>query len=217
MAAVGAERFCDSCRKAVHDFSSLTRREAEALIRRNPGGLCARIAYDSTGTVIFRRDPSASAASRLVAISLLGASALAAQTPASSGSCRLEVKVTDVTGAVVPGAAVEVSSDSGPQQPLHVKTGADGTASLEVPAGQSALKVNSPGFEPSAVSNLLCEKEAAVKTEVQLHINPRILMGAMVTTVEPARAAVNTELRFAQAGPPTGASQSLRSFFARIF
>jgi len=178
MATAGTERFCDSCRKAVHDFSSLTRREAEALIRRNPAGLCARIAYDSTGTIVFRRDPSANAATRLVGLSLLGASALAAQTPPSSGSCRLDVKVTDVTGAVVPRATVDVSSDSDPKSTRHVKTGADGSVSLDVPAGKHTLKVESPGFAKKTVATS-CDKALPLKADVQLQLG--VMVGEVVT------------------------------------
>ncbi len=176
MAPVGAERFCDSCRKAVHDFSGMTRRGAEALIRRNPAGLCVRIAYDSAGAVVFRRDPSANAASRLVGISLLGASALAAQAQSSSGSCRLEVKVTDVVG-VVPGAAVDVSSESARREPLHARTDADGAASLDVPAGQYALKVESPGFATKTLA-VSCDKALPVRVDVELRVG---LMGEVVT------------------------------------
>jgi hypothetical protein len=200
MAPIGEERFCDSCRKAVHDFSSLTRRAAEALVRRNPTGLCARIAYDSTGTIVFRRDPSANAATRLVGLSLLGASALAAQTPTSSGSCRLDVKVTDVTGAVVPGAAVELTSGSAPQEPLHAKTGTDGSVSLDVPAGQHTLKVESPGFATKTVA-MSCDKAVPLRADVQLQLG--VMVGEVITV---------DDMSF-----PRRAWYRMKSLFARAF
>ena len=47
-------RFCDSCKKVVHDLSSLREREAKALLRSSPEGLCVRYLYDQLGNIWFR-------------------------------------------------------------------------------------------------------------------------------------------------------------------
>lgn len=46
-------RFCASCRERVVDLSKLTRRQAEAVLRR---GECVSAAYDDEGEVVFRAE-----------------------------------------------------------------------------------------------------------------------------------------------------------------
>jgi hypothetical protein len=50
-------RFCDQCRKHVYDLSALTDAEAEALIRRTEGSLCARLHRRADGRVLTRDCP----------------------------------------------------------------------------------------------------------------------------------------------------------------
>jgi hypothetical protein len=51
-------RFCIECKKDVYNFSAMTRREAELLLQKNSGKICARITRDADGTVITANPPA---------------------------------------------------------------------------------------------------------------------------------------------------------------
>ena len=46
------QRYCDQCEKSVYNFSQLTRSQAEALIARTNGKLCARIERRPDGSIL---------------------------------------------------------------------------------------------------------------------------------------------------------------------
>jgi hypothetical protein len=50
-------RFCIECKKDVYNFSEMTRREAELLLQKTGGQICARITRDVDGTVITANPP----------------------------------------------------------------------------------------------------------------------------------------------------------------
>jgi hypothetical protein len=153
-------RFCDSCAKTVHDLSRYTRKEAARLMRDSEGGLCARICHDSKGNVVFR--PEAGAMGKLIGLSLLSASALAAQ---NTGSCKLQVKVQDPSGAPVPGAIVSIAT-------IRQATGADGLASMPLSPGKYDIRVESPGFQSLTLSEVKvnCDTDAPVVAGVELRV-----------------------------------------------
>ncbi len=71
-------RFCDACRKEVHDLSARTEEEARALLAAARGArLCVRFARDARGDVRFRAAATLAAAVSLAACS----SPVAATTP----------------------------------------------------------------------------------------------------------------------------------------
>jgi hypothetical protein len=48
-------RYCDACKKTVHDLSAMTRSEARALLESPPTeGLCVRYIHDVHGAIAFR-------------------------------------------------------------------------------------------------------------------------------------------------------------------
>jgi Carboxypeptidase regulatory-like domain len=47
-----SHRYCDQCEKSVYNFSQLTRSQAEALIARTNGKLCARIERRPDGSIL---------------------------------------------------------------------------------------------------------------------------------------------------------------------
>jgi hypothetical protein len=52
------KRFCDSCKKHVHDLSAMTAGDARALLASPPTeGLCVRYLYDAHGDIAFRGAP----------------------------------------------------------------------------------------------------------------------------------------------------------------
>jgi hypothetical protein len=46
-------RYCEECKRYVHDFSRLPRRQVQDLIAASPGRICARLTYNEDDSVIF--------------------------------------------------------------------------------------------------------------------------------------------------------------------
>jgi len=93
-------------------------------------------------SICIRIFPMASARIAAVFLALLCAE-LSAQ-PAPQGS--VTVQVTDWTGAVIPGARVQV--DPLPSKPeSFLQTDAHGQAVLNLPAGAHTLSINAPAFD----------------------------------------------------------------------
>jgi hypothetical protein len=177
--AVGSEsRFCESCGKAVHDLSQMTQQEVYKLVRSSPGGLCGRVTKDNRGEILYRREAEGNGLGRLVGISLLGASALAAQTQGDGASCKLEVRVSDITGAVVPNATVRVARDRNWQEGRKASTDAQGMASYTLPAGEYNVRVESPGFANSELLEMRCEAAKEARADVQLRVG--VVIGEVV-------------------------------------
>jgi hypothetical protein len=52
------KRFCDSCKKHVHDLSAMTLAEARAVLASPPlDGLCVRYLHDAHGDIVFQAGP----------------------------------------------------------------------------------------------------------------------------------------------------------------
>ena len=203
MARDGHTRFCQSCDKHVHDLSNLTRRQATELLDRSPNGFCARINLDRHGKIIFR-DPPTSWLSRASQVALLGVSALAAQAKAFAQStvCRIELKVTDAAGAVIPQAQIKITHV---QDPQPAKTGTAnnvGAFTTELPAGQYTIAVERSGFA-TAQRSLRCGADALVQLEVPLQV---ALMGEVVEVTEEAKLV-----------PPPDVSRKKKPLLRRIF
>src|SRR5438067_2349693 len=57
MAPAEKGRFCGDCKKVVRNLSSMTEREARAVLKNEGGGeLCVRFVYDAHGRVFFGGD-----------------------------------------------------------------------------------------------------------------------------------------------------------------
>jgi len=70
-------RFCSQCKLNVFNLSSMSRREAEALVRSKEGRLCIRFYRRSDGTILTDNCPvGLRAARRRVALLLAGAATL---------------------------------------------------------------------------------------------------------------------------------------------
>ena len=76
------KRFCDTCKKHVHDLSAMTRDEARVVLGSRPTeGLCVRYLYDTYGDVVFRDTIPATFLSRAKRL------AFAATLPMSLAAC----------------------------------------------------------------------------------------------------------------------------------
>jgi len=80
------KRFCESCRKHVHDLSAMTSKDARELLASPPTeGLCVRYLYDAHGEIVFRDAPLAS--SMLVRAKRIAARAAAVAFPVALAAC----------------------------------------------------------------------------------------------------------------------------------
>jgi hypothetical protein len=80
------KRFCDTCKKHVHDLSAMSKDEARAVLASPPTeGLCVRFLYDEYGDVVFQKQTIAP--SFLVRAKRLATYAVAAAIPATLTAC----------------------------------------------------------------------------------------------------------------------------------
>ncbi len=62
MTPADKKRFCDSCKKYVHDLSEMNEAEARAILHAPPAeGLCVRYLHDVHGNLLFKPAPIAPA------------------------------------------------------------------------------------------------------------------------------------------------------------
>lgn len=80
MSPSDTKRFCATCKKHVHDLSSMTKDEARALLASKPTeGLCVRYLYDARGgDVIFRNAVPAGFLVRAKRLAMIAALPMAA-------------------------------------------------------------------------------------------------------------------------------------------
>lgn len=166
------QRFCESCKRSVHDLSALTRKQAEHLLKASPEGLCGRISCDETGKMIFQ--PEAQPARRhFVRVSLLGISAYASHASASTdvNSCSVEVRIVDPTNSSVTGAHVTLSRDDSSGASREGVTDSMGFLNRRLDAGRYRLRIEVPGFSTYARDvDLDCRNESPARIDVQLQL-----------------------------------------------
>jgi hypothetical protein len=181
------QRFCDSCQRTVHDLSVLTRKQAERLVDASRDGLCARIAHDDSGQIVFRPEPE-TGLGRLIRISLLGISACGAQVAAaqsSASSCTVEVRVADPVNSPVAGAHVTLSRPDDPVPAHQGTTDSSGLFSDHLPAGAYQLQIDAPGFYTYARDvELACGQPAPQPVDVQLRVG--VTMGQLIELRPPS-------------------------------
>lgn len=56
MPGEGSTRFCSTCNKSVHDFSMLTRAQADSLLAKQPEHLCVRLTRDPATDAVITLD-----------------------------------------------------------------------------------------------------------------------------------------------------------------
>jgi hypothetical protein len=173
MAGGGRQRFCDVCKRSVHDLSVLTRRQAIDLLDSNAGKICGRIDYDQLGNQIFAKERNAF--ERLIQISVLGASAVASA--AAAPSCEVNVRIVDPIGTVIPGAKLRIAKASATEGVSYATSNFEGEFSGSFDSGTYALQVDAPGFV-SYRHELTCKASEIVSVEVPLQVGS--FMGEVV-------------------------------------
>jgi hypothetical protein len=139
-------RYCDACKKTVHDLSAMTRREARALLAAPPTeGLCVRYLYDAHGDIAFRDTVPAGS---LVRAKRALAAAAALALPMSLAACMgaavpppVHPESHEMMGAA-PYIPEQQDAGSGTQTPIAP------TATTPVPSATAPLAPTNPS--PSA-------------------------------------------------------------------
>ena len=118
------KRFCDECKKHVHDLSSMTRTEAREVLESRPTeGLCVRYVYDAHGDIVFRDRPiAASFLSRAKRI------AAAAALPMSLAACSGGMAETPPPPMPMMGAVACPMPDVPPEPPPNPTPSASASA-----------------------------------------------------------------------------------------
>jgi ankyrin repeat protein len=199
-------RFCSHCAKDVNNLSSMTRRDAIRLVRRSSGRVCIRYMVDPrTNAPMFaeqliqisRRAPRVVAGVMSASLSLstfayAQGRIILANPPhetkeAGDTDIPIEFKgvivgtVTDSMKAVVPGAAVWLSDESGNKGNV-VNTDDNGEYRLErVPTGKYTLSAVAPGFRTYSSDVVISDDRERVKN-VTLEVGA---VGGVVVTSGP--------------------------------
>lgn len=153
MAGDGAIRFCADCQKYVHDISGLSDDAAAAFI-----GQCVRRQPPPPPQLSPRRR------------FLLWASAIAAAMPVFGQSApAFRLVVIDAAGMKITQALVRIQPAVATQKTFQLKTDDSGVVELaELPIGEYALTVESPGFTPFRETVRI--EKAKINRQVQLQV-----------------------------------------------
>jgi len=169
-------RFCDECNLQVYNIGEMTRPEAEALIAKTEGRLCARIYRRADGTVItrdcpvglraIRRRVTKSATAAFVAVMALAASVFGQKpgwkdknlfrrqvvitrdvTPFTDGLSTVAGKILDPIGATIAHADITITAE-GTGKSLTTSSDDQGKFMMGgFESGTYRITLNSPGFK----------------------------------------------------------------------
>jgi hypothetical protein len=136
-----ATRFCDACRKHVHDLSRMTQAEARRLLAAPATeGLCVRYLHDERGDILFAQETAKLVpASRLAPVKRLLAAATLAAAPLSLTACMGAASMPPPTPMM--GAVVALPPE--PPTPPPAPTASTSAAPSAVPA-PPAIPVAAP-------------------------------------------------------------------------
>jgi len=196
---VGNERvrYCSQCKLDVYNFSEMTRAEIEEIVAQREGRLCARFYQRSDGTMMTRNCParfrvvmqrvSRFASAALAAVMSAGpAMAAPTLTKHDPGLLQIqlaqnvfELEVVDVTGALIPNAAVTiVNKKTGTR--VDAKTDASGQLRLaDLPLGIYEITVCFTGFKTLKLVDFAVPTRDHLKLQLELGVS--ILMGEVVS------------------------------------
>jgi hypothetical protein len=159
-------RFCAECKKNVYNLSALTRRDAEALLRRTNGDLCTQLYRRADGTVLTADCPVAlkvkvARVRRRLTWAMTGALGLSTAFAQQSDAVLAGV-VKDQTGAVIARAYITVINErTGETMNLQGdESGKFRTRALS--PDYYTVSASSPGFSTTT------KKDVQAKGEVDL-------------------------------------------------
>jgi hypothetical protein len=202
-------RFCRLCDLHVYNVSELTRAEAESLVARTEGRLCARLHRRADGTVLTKDCPTGLRAARRRAGRAAGAAFAAVLSlcgvafgqgkqkradVCESGSAKvsraaktgkgpaLKGTVLDPNGATVPGAKV-VLTDNRSKQEFTATTSDEGAFEFAaLTPGVYQVEATLPGFETLRMTHLAVAADEAVAVDLTLDVAGGMeIVGALVS------------------------------------
>ena len=200
-------RFCEHCELNVYNLSSLSRREAEALLSSTEGRLCARLYRRHDGTVLtedcpvalsrLRRRIAQTAAAVFALVGSLNTVAFG-QKGSKTASCRPQTKITQkdiassseetlVTGqvtdpqsAVVPGAAVTVINVATKNTETALTNDEGRFQFIGLLPGKYSVKVELNGFKKFTLKELEIKKNQVTNIDVSLFLSSgEVLVGVI--------------------------------------
>jgi len=214
-------RFCQQCNKHVYNLSAMSRDEAEALVARFEGRLCARFERDADGVILtddlraaphlISRRVSPVAAAIVTAIIGLSGNAIAVtssptaraavhaqsakddRAPQPQGATpSLAGVVKDQQGAVIPGAKVMLNIRD-ESEPIATATSDDEGAFrfASLAEGTYSVLVVSPGFTPTTVTDVVVRAGETARLDLTLVVRPFVTSGIVVLAPQPLRALHN--------------------------
>jgi hypothetical protein len=189
-------RFCDLCNLHVYNIARLSRKEAEGLISKTDGRICARLYRRADGTIITKDCPVGLHAIRRRAAKVTGAvfatimslcAIVVGQKPSSKDkSCKQQVTIArkpsdsasdkgvvagtilDPNGAVVAGAKV-IITDRKTKQSRETESNSDGHFLIAgLTRGVYDLAIKSPGFTKLEMSAVTLAEKETVSLEMVL-------------------------------------------------
>ena len=196
-------RFCEHCNLHVNNLSAMTRSQAQRLVARSSGRLCARYVVRPDGGVVTKQSPEklyriSRRVSRLAAgaftatLSLASAAAQTRSTPevssvpqitqpraldkisAGEGTASLSGTVTDPAGAVVQGATVTLIN-SAEHTTFSMNTSETGAYSFSfLNPGVYTMGIEGAGFAKKELQNLNLKAQDAQPIDISLAL-PLIL------------------------------------------
>lgn len=204
-------RFCRQCGLHVYNVASLTRTEADSLIARTEGRLCARLYRRADGTVLTNDCPRGLAAARRRVARAAGA-ALAAvlglcggvfgqgkgKGAESCAACASKVErvaspgkgstlkgtVIDPAQGTVPNALVRLVG-KGSKRKYTAATSAEGAFEFtSLPPGTYEVEVSAPGFKTFKLKQLAVGTDEALRLELTLGLDPTTMEMGVIAIEE---------------------------------
>lgn len=200
-------RFCRLCDLHVYNVSELTRSEAESLVARTGGRLCARLYRRADGTVLTKDCPTGLRAARRRAGRAAGAAfaailglcgvAFGQGKPKRADACEsgsakvsrtakpgkgpaLKGVVLDPNGAAIPGVSV-LLTDNKTKKKFTAATSDEGAFEFAaLPAGVYRVEAASPGFRTLKMTYLAVGSDEAVRVDLTLDVEVEVMVGVLV-------------------------------------
>lgn len=200
-------RFCRQCGLHVYNVASLTRAEAESLVARTEGRLCARLYRRADGTVLTSDCPKGLAAARVRVARAAGAALAAVLSlcggafgqgkgqdaqPYGTGAVKvgrvaspgegsaLRGAVIDPADGAIPGARVLLTAE-GSKRKYKADTSGEGVFEFPaLPPGTYAVEVSAPGFRTFKVNQLSVGADEKVRLNLTLGLDQTVEMGIVV-------------------------------------
>ncbi len=195
-------RFCRLCDLHVYNVSELTRAEAESLVARTEGRLCARLYRRADGTVLTKDCPTGLRAARrrvgraagaafAAVLSLCGVAfgqgkqkradscdtgrAKVTRTAKTGKGSTLKGVVMDPNGAMIAGASVFLT-DTKTKKQFTANTSDEGAFEFAaLPPGVYQVEVASPGFQTLKMTYLAVAADEAVRVDLSLDVDGEMM------------------------------------------